>query len=162
MSLPPLDLPQSVLDIVDFTPVESIALAVLRRGLPDVPSFSLVPKDTPTFFVLVRRSPGLGSWRGDERVLDEGGVIVHVYAEDPDGDEKGSVISEAVRKVFQRAFLEHWKFEGLGSINVLRMTSEPTRVTDWITSVGPVQFADLPMGDWRYETRYAIRINPPR
>lgn len=158
----PLELPDSVYSLIENRPVEDMLLAILRRGLPDVPIVSLIANNPPPHFVLIRRLSGLGSWNGDPRFTDEGRFFVHTFTQDPDGDYKGAVLSEAVRVVLRTAWLEHWKFPGLGSVIEIQMRSEPSRKTDWATSSGPVQYADLPTGYWRYESVYSINIRKPQ
>lgn len=158
----PLGLPMSVIELAEFSPVEDLVLAILRADLPDVPSYSLIPNETPDFFVLTRRVPMLGDWGGDERFVDAGRFIIHAFTSDPDGDEKGAILSEAVRVVMRNAGRERRSIPGKGSITELRLIAEPTRKTDWATSSGPVQFADLPTGYWRYESTYQIAARKPR
>lgn len=154
-------LPASVLNLVELSPCEDIVLAILRADLPDVPSYSLIPEEVPEFFVLVRRIPGYGNWDADPRFTDTGRFYIHAFARDPDGDEKGALISEAVRVVFRNATRERRVLPGLGSVINIDVDFEPTRKTDWATSSGPVQFADLPTGFWRYETIYDFNFRKP-
>lgn len=156
------ELPLSVLSLVELSPVEDILLSILREGLPDVPIFSLIPEDAPPVFLIARRLHGMGQWNGDARFTDSGRFFVHTFTSDPDGDEKGALLSEAVRVVLRDAWLSHKNVPGLGSVISIQMLSEPSRKTDWATASGPVQFADLPTGFWRYETTYEIKIRKPR
>jgi hypothetical protein len=155
-------LPQSVLDLIEFSPVEDLLLEVLRAGLPDVPVYSLIPKDAPDLFVLVRRMAGMGGWSGDQRFTDAGRFFINTFTVDPDGDAKGAQLSEAIRVVLRDAWLSNYTSPDYGSIIRIEMSQEPARRTDWATSSGPVQFADLPTGFWRYETTYTIKIRKPR
>lgn len=156
-------LPQSVLDLIENNPVEDVLLAILRAGLPDSAVYSSIPEKTPPHFVLVRRLPGLGEWDGDQRgFVDDGRFAVHAFTQDPDGDWKGAILSEAVRVVLRNAWLNHWNEPDLGSVIRVHMIQEPSRVTDWATSAGPVQYADLPTGYWRYQSTYDIQIRTPR
>jgi hypothetical protein len=41
------------------------------------------------------------------------------------------------------------------------MDTEPTRQSDWATSSGPVQYADLPSGFYRYQTNYTVKMRRP-
>lgn len=162
-----LGLPASVTSRVKFSPIEDVGLALLRRGLPGVHSVSLIPLSIPSLFVLVRRVQEMGNYDGQRPLVDEAEFSAHIYSEDPDGDEKASLVADAVMDVMTEAFLNHWRLydaEGghLGSVNKIVCTQGPYRVTDWATSAGPVQYADLPTGDWRYEIRFRIRMNPPR
>lgn len=156
------DLPQSVLDLVELSPVEDMLLYILRAGLPDVPIVSLIAENAPPMFVLVRRIGGFGDWEGDPRFTDSGRFKVDCYTRDPDGDEKGALLSEAVRVVLRNAWLAHVNVPGRGSIIEIKMLSEPSRKTDWATASGPVQYADLPTGLWRYETTYQLLVRKPR
>lgn len=165
LDLTGLNLPASVIARVKHAPIEDFAKAVLERGLPGVPVVTKIPLDAAGRFILVRRIPEIGEYDVDisrRGQLDSADFAVHVYAEDPDGDEVASLISDAVVDVLSEAYLKHWSFEDLGSVNRVRMIQAPARVTDWATATGPVQYADLPTGDWRYEIRFRIRINPPR
>lgn len=162
LDLTGLDLPQSVLDLIELDPVEDLLLAVLRDGFPDVPVYSLIPEEIPAYFMVVRRMPGIGDYQGDPRGLtDWGRLYVHTFTSDPDGDEKGAVLQEAVRVVMRNAWLSHRVFAGLGSIARWQMVAEPTRKTDWANSTGPVQFADLPTGYWRYESIHEVEVRKP-
>lgn len=157
-----LDLPQSVLDLVELSPIEDVALYILREGLPDVPIHSLIEEDPPENFILVRRDHTLGAWDGDTRFVDAGMLAVQVFTSDPDGDEKGALLSEAVRVVLRNAWLGNMKIPGHGWLVSAQMTTAPHRVTDWATATGPVQYADLPNGRWRYESKYHIAVRKPR
>lgn len=155
-------LPASVLALVELSPIEDILLTVLRAGLPDILVCSLIPKSPPPAFILARRMHGMSTWEGDPRFTDSGRFFIHTFTEDPDGDQKGALLSEAVRVVLRNAWLAHTNVPGRGSIIEIKMSSEPARVTDWATASGPVQFADLPTGFWRYETTYQIKVRKPR
>jgi hypothetical protein len=156
------DLPTSVYALIENKPVEDIILAILREGLPDVSVVSLIPQEVPEHFVLVRRLQSLGDWHGDPRFTDEGRFAIHTYTADPDGDYKGAILSEAVRVVLRNASLHGWRHPDLGSVIEIAMVSEPTRATDWSTSTGPVQYADLPTGYWRYQSSYTLSVRRPR
>lgn len=156
-----LDLPASVLAKADFSPIEDIALAILREELPGLDIFSLIPKSPPDHFVITRRRSALGDWDGDPRFTDVGQVDVHIFAKDPDGDEKAALIGEAVRVAFRDAWLDHRSVPGRGAVIRIKQTSDPSRKTDWATASGPVQYADLPTGYWRYESSYEFRVRKP-
>lgn len=157
-----LDLPASVLDRVRDRPIEDVVLAILRRGLSDLPSYALIPPAVPAYFVLVRGLPESGEYGGRRGLFHKIDFAIHVYTEDPDGDEKATLIGDAVVDVMQQAFLEHWEFPQFGSVNKIICSQYPTRETDWATSSGPVQYADLPIGNWRNEARFRAVINTPR
>lgn len=157
------DLPQAIYDMVENRPVEDVLLAILRESMPpEVPVFSLIPEELPDNFVLVRRLAGLGEWDGDPRFTDTGRFLIHTFTQDPDGDYKGAILSEAVRVIMRNAWMNKWHRADLGSVIEIRMVSEPSRKSDFTTSSGPVQYADLPIALWRYESTYSLHVRRPR
>lgn len=163
-----MGLPQSVMDRVEFHPIEDVVLPILRDGLPGVGVYSEIPEEGLGAFiegetlplVIVRRHTEQGIWHGDPRFLDSGAFMIHAFTEDPDGDQDGAYLSEAVRTVLRDAWLSKTTVPGVGSVSSIRLYEPPRRVTDWATASGPVQFADLPTGVWRYETVYSIKVRP--
>lgn len=155
-------LPASVITLAELSPIEDILLYILRTGLPDVPTVSLIAEDPPPAFILARRQHSMGEWKGDPRFTDHARFTIHTYTEDPDGDAKGAILQEAIRVVLRNAWLNHVSVPGRGSIISIKMESDPSRVSDWATASGPVQYADLPTGFWRYEAVYSITIRKPR
>ncbi|PSL04133.1 hypothetical protein CLV30_106138 [Haloactinopolyspora alba] len=161
-----MPLPDAVDELVEFAPLEDVLLPILRDGLPGVAVYSLIPEEGLRAFVegevlpfvLVRRHAQQGYWDGDIRFLDQGDFTIHTFTADPDGDEDGARLSDAVRVVLRNAWMNKVTVPGRGSVTRLRMLESPRRVTDWATSSGPVQYADLPTGVWRYETLYGITI----
>lgn len=164
MNLDAYDLPASVKPKVALVPYEDLVLTILRKKHPDMDFDSLISYDMRDFkyaFVNVRRYPGDGYWSGRQRLLDDGSVLIEVFTKNPDGDAKGALISEALVNTIIEAGHEHEYYPGLGSIVKAELIEEPIRKTDWVTATGPVQFADLPTGTWRYETRIALKVRPP-
>ncbi|MDX3405153.1 hypothetical protein PV708_02735 [Streptomyces sp. ME02-6977A] len=155
-------LPPEIKALAELSPVEDLMLAVLRQGLPGIQVQSLIAKGQTFPLVIARRDPSFGNWQGDTRFLDAARVGVHVFCEDPDGDEDAAILSEAVRVVLRNAWLNQTVYPGLGHITRVDLASAPRRQTDWATSTGPVQYADLPTGVWRYEATYDIEIRKPR
>lgn len=155
-------LPDEIKALAELSPVEDLLLAVLRDGLPGIKVQSLISFDQTFPLVVVRRLPSFGNWEGDTRFLDAAQIAVHAFCVDPDGDEDAAILSEAVRVVLRNAWLDQVVVPGRGHLTRVDMTSAPRRVSDWATSSGPVQYADLPTGVWRYETLYQIEIRKPR
>lgn len=153
-------LPDQIKALAERTPVEDLMLAVLRDGLPGVEVKTLIADDQTFPFVLVRRITGISSL-DDPRFIDSASIAVHVFVPDPNGDEDAAILSEAVRVVIRDAWLSQKVYPGLGHITYMEMSSAPRRVTDWATATGPVQYADLPSGVWRYETHYHLEIRKP-
>ncbi len=155
-------IPPEIRALAEMSPVEDLMLTVLRDGLPGIQVQSLIEADQTFPLVLPRRDPTFGAWSGDTRFLDSARVAVHVFCQDPDGDEDAAILSEAVRVVVRNAWLTQKVFPGLGHITRADLVSAPRRQSDWATSTGPVQYADLPTGVHRYESTYDIEIRKPR
>ncbi|WDS51730.1 tail terminator [Streptomyces phage Triumph] len=155
-------LPPEIKALAELSPVEDLLLAVLRDGLPGIAVNTLISKSQTFPFVLVRRDPSFGSWAGDTRFTDSARVAVHAFCQDPNGDEDSAILSEAVRVVLRNAWLNQQVYPGRGHITRVDLASAPRRATDWATATGPVQYADLPTGVWRYEASYDIAIRKPR
>lgn len=156
-------LPPEVYAKAELSPPEDLILAILREDLWNVPIQSLISQ-SPTFpFVLVRRSPmyGIRDYSGDPRFMDAAGIEIHTFTQDPNGDEDGAILSEAVRVCMRDAWLKHRVVPGRGHITYCEMTAAPRRAPDWATATGPVQYADLPTGVWRYQTEYLVEIRKP-
>lgn len=151
-------LPDEIKAIAEFAPVEDIILPILRAGLPGIKVQTLVEDDQTFPFILVRRSPTFGQYNGDPRFTDFAEVVVHVFCVDPNGDQDAAILSEAARVVLRDAGTEKRGVPGLGYITSVEMVSVPRRSSDWATSSGPVQYADLPTAAWRYEARYEVEI----
>lgn len=155
--MPDLDLPAELLQLIEFPPIEDVLIELLRDQLFGIPVYTLIPEHPPFPFVMARRLGNqVVNWNGDPRFVDHARFSVQAFATDPDGDEKAALISEAIRVILRGHWLAHTTLQGLGSVAKLTMASAPTRVTDWATSTGPVQYADLPTDVWRYETQYNL------
>lgn len=155
------DLPPSVLETANFAPVEDVVLPILRAALPDVRIYSLIPEDTTLIpYLVVRVAPTERFWTGDDRFVDWATIFVHAFADDPDGDRKAALLSEAARVALRDAWLNQVVTEH-GSICAFRTMTRPTRRADWTTATGPVQYADLLTDTHRYEGLYAIQIRRP-
>lgn len=154
-------LPTSVLGFAERTPAEDLVLAILRDYLPDVAIQSLLDDDQQFPVVLARRSPTFGVRDPDPRFIDFATVAVSVFVDGVEADSDGAILSDAVRKAFFAACSEQRVYPGLGHLHRVRMVSAPKRVTDWASSVGPVQYADLPIGVLRYESAFDLEIRIP-
>lgn len=152
-------IPDEVRELAAFSAIEDLLLAVLRPKLAGVPVKTLISANQSFPFVLVRRVDQFGEWGGDPRFIDTATVAVHVFVEDPDGDADAEVLSQAVRAALRQSINE--VIPGLGHLSQADMVSAPRRVTDWATASGPVQYADLPSGVYRYETVYDLTLRKP-
>lgn len=153
--------PPEVAAIAEFAPVEDLLLAILREKLPSMQIQSAIWDDQTFPFILVRRAQTIGNYGGDPRFTDWAELSVHVFCQDPNGDEDAAILADAVRVVLRDAGRERKVYPGLGYLTKVELASAPRRSSDWATSSGPVQYADLPTGVWRYEARYEIEIRRP-
>lgn len=158
-----LGLPASVTNKVLLNPMEDLILTVLREGLPGVPIFTLIPMDIKDmeFFVMIRRVPTMGNWRGDPRFMDHITISVQIFTKDPDADEKAALIGEAIRVTLFEAAKAQKVYPYLGWLKSARMDEGPSRQTDWASTTGPVQYADLPAGIARYQATFSVRARRP-
>lgn len=155
-------IPDAIKALAERSPVEDLMLAILRENLPGMDVKTLIADDQTFPFILVRRIAGFGDGNEDTRFIDAASISIGTFVEDPNGDEDAAILSEAVRVVIRDAWLSQKVYPGLGHLTFQEMTSPPRRVTDWATATGPVQYADLPSGVWRYETQYHLEIKKPR
>ncbi|MFE7124033.1 hypothetical protein [Streptomyces sp. NPDC057617] len=154
--------PDHIKALAELSPVEDLLLSILRSRLPGIRVKSLVDQHEMFPLVLIRRDPSFGAWSGDTRFTDAARVVINCFAQDPDGDEDAAILSEAVRVVLRDAWLNNVVVPGRGHITRVDMNSSPRRASDWATATGPVQYANLPTGVWRYESIYDIQIRKPR
>lgn len=150
---------------VRYDPMEDVFLSILRPILQPagIKVHARVPPRPELPFVLVRKISSMGDWKGDPRgLVNRARMAVHCYTQDPNGDIKGAILGEIVGSILADASNDHWSSLTLGNVAKIEMTSEPTRQTDWATSSGPVQYADLPAGAWRYEAHYTAQVRPAR
>ena len=155
-------LPESVLRMVEYSPIEDIVLAALRKRLPDVRVQSLYRENESTPLVLIRRDPEESNWSGDPHHLDTAYIDVEVLTEGLEADTDGALLGEAVRVALRDTWLQRDIFPGLGHFVWVEQTVAPHKRSDWATATGPVQYADLPAGWSRYESSFYIEVRPWR
>jgi hypothetical protein len=156
------NLPDSVKALAEHVPAEDLLLDILRARLTDISIVTTICPDQTFPVILARRLPTFLDFPSDERFITSMDLAVHVFTEDPDGDRDAAIISEACRVVLRDAWLNHYDNPALGSVHFFDVLSPARRVTDWATASGPVQYADLPSGVWRYEARYRLVVRKPR
>src|SRR5690625_864815 len=112
----------------------------------------------PQTGVLVRKGLGAGSNASDPRGFNEDVWLeIDHFTTDPDGDIQGAQLSEAVRVVIRDAWFNQTVLNNTW-IAKFSMPAEPTRKADFADSAGPVQYADLNQGLWRYQSRYHLML----
>lgn len=149
----------AILGLVELSPVEDLLLELLPAKLPGVDVRSLIADRQGFPLVIARRSGNFGDWSGDPRFLDAARVTVHTLCDGLNADEDAGLLAEAVRVILRDS--RNIVVPHRGHLVHVTMASAPRRVTDWATATGPVQYADLPTGVWRYETTYDLVIKKP-
>lgn len=162
------ELSPDVYDIAELPPVEDPMLGLLRPrlGAAGVRVLSAIPPDMADAFpfVLVRRQYNQMHARGDARSFtDQAYIQVDVFTEGVNGDEDGATLSDAVRVILRDAWLNQ-TVEPVtkAALSSFRVIHSPRRAGDWANATGPVQYADLPAGAWRYTTTYRLTFRYPQ
>ena len=147
-------LPPEVFSLVEFTPLEDLALTALRAQFTEVPVQSLYAKGQPFPMILVRRGDDWGRPNNDTRFVQNGQLKVDTLCSGLNADEDAALLGEAVRVALMRSV--NVVFPGIGHITNVDPIDLPRRVPDWATATGPVQYANLPEGVVRYEANYEV------
>lgn len=87
---------------------------------------------------------------------------MNTITEGPDADDDGHQLQEACRKLIIEAWMNQVEVPGVGVINRITNTILGSAVSDWQTSTGVVQYANLPAGAQRFEAVYRLLLRPPR
>lgn len=150
-------LPSEVLDLVHFSPMEDLILALLRLKFTTVPVQSLIASDQTFPVILIRRGEDF-QYDGDSFVTS-GTLRVNTFAEGLNADDDAALLGEAARVALQQSL--NIVIPDKGHLSKFRVISMPVRRPDWATSTGPVQYADLPTGVVRYEATYEVAFRRP-
>jgi hypothetical protein len=108
-----------------------------------------------------RRSGGIADNVGDERFLHPVLVSVSTIASGIDADEIAEELQEAVRICLHQAQINQTVVPNGGVINRIANASSPSRVSDYATSTGIVQYASLPAGWVRFESIWRLILRSP-
>lgn len=152
-----------------FAPATDLVQAILKPLEGEVPGLkvrSLIEQNMTTPYVLARMT--FGSWTSDSfhdsdnRFSRRAIVDVHVFTDGVDGDTSAWALSELCWQVLHRAVANQTVVPGVGSIAFLRINSPARRVSDWATSTGVQQYANLDKNYTRYQAVYGIVQRPDR
>lgn len=158
----------------EFGAVEDYLLAVLRPLEAEVPDLRVVAYiEADDAFsehqnhILARRVPGafanasFGS--NEERFVQRGMIRIETFTndgQDGNGDLRGSKLQEICRRRLLTVYRKQVVVPGVGHLCELRNSSPAHRTSDWQSSTGVVQYANLPHNMHRYETTYGIIMRP--
>jgi hypothetical protein len=125
---------------------------------------TLYSEDLTPPLVLARRERRSGAigLQADERFESSAIITVNAITEGLDADEEAEELQEACRIALLQAFTEQRVYPNGGSISLLKVASPASRVSDWATSTGVVQYAALPTGWTRHESVWRLMIRPPK
>jgi hypothetical protein len=150
-----------------FGSVDDLLLKIMRDFFVDHPEIhigSLYASGLQPPIIIVRRERRSGQASidsTDDRFIQPAIVSVNTITSGPDADQLGEEIQEACRIAIREAQQNQVTYPGLGSISAITNSVEPSRVADWATSTGQVQYASLPKGWTRFESVYRLLIRPP-
>lgn len=153
-----------------FAPVEDLVVALLKPVEQFVPGLRISPwienySGYHLPYVVVRREAGAfaSDVFGDPDTTFVQRAVIHIetFTADPDGDRKGAWLQEILRVRLRTCWKKGIVVPGLGHIGRVRVSSPPHRATDWATSTGVVQYANLPKNTHRYEATYGLITRPP-
>lgn len=99
---------------------------------------------------------------GDPRFLKPELITLNTFGEGVNADKEAEQLQEACRIALMEAWQEQRYFPGAGTISSLEVTSVASRVSDFATSTGVVQYASLPVGWERYESVWRLQLRPPK
>lgn len=115
--------------------------------------------------VLARNEKRSGSafiTRGDSRFVKPELITLNTFGEGVNADKLAGQLQEACRIALMDAWQTQRYFPGSGTISTLELASPGSRVSDFATSTGVVQYAALPAGWERYESVWRLQIRPPK
>lgn len=108
-----------------------------------------------------RRSGAVGLRDYDDRHLQSAIISINTITSGVDADELCEELQEACRVAIRQAQQDQTIVPGVGHIAYIQSSITPSRVSDWATSTGVVQYAALPKGWVRYESVYLLMLRPP-
>lgn len=108
-----------------------------------------------------RRSGAVGLSDYDDRYVQSSIVSINTITSGVDADELCEELQEACRLAIRQAQQDQTVVPGCGHISLIKSSIMPSRVSDWATSTGVVQYAALPKGWVRYEAVYLLIVRPP-
>lgn len=117
---------------------------------------------TPAIIATRERRSGNGEARNaDDRFLEPAVVSINTLTSGLEAMRDGADLQEMCRVALRQAQLEQKVFPGLGHIAAIENSTAASRVSDWATSTGVVQYATLPKGVVRFESVFRLLIRPP-
>lgn len=108
-----------------------------------------------------RRSGTIAPQSHDERYLKPVVVSVNTLTSGLEAESDGEALQEMVRIAITQAQLRQTVFPGVGHISKIENSTVASSASDWATSTGITQYAQLPKGVVRWESVFRLLIRPP-
>lgn len=149
-----------------FGSTDGLLMAIFREFFAgqDIRVGTLYTEDMPTPALIARRErrSGNGEARSaDDRWLEPAIVSVNTLTSGLEAERDGAALQEMCRIALRQSQLAQKAYPGLGHISAIENSTAASRVSDWATSTGVVQYATLPKGVVRYESVFRLLIRPP-
>lgn len=150
-----------------FGSANKLVLRIFRdffAGQSDVHIGSLFTEDMPTPAIVSRaerRSATISHDPADNRYMKPVIISVNTITSGLEAEAEGHDLQEMCRVALVEAQLNQLAFPGLGHISNIENSTVASRVSDWATTTGIVQYAALPKGAVRYESIFRLIIRPP-
>ena len=153
-----------------FGSPQRLVLYVLREWFKDTDYglhiATLMPNDFDGRlpFVLVRsnqRTGNEGVRSADERFMRTVSIGIETITTGLNAENDGYELQESCRLALLWAQREQLTIPGVGSIASFIRSNDISRVSDYATSTGVVQYASLPKGAVRHEAIYQMMMRPP-
>lgn len=156
----------SIASIPIFGSADELILGILRPFFEgkDVHIGTLYSHGIEPPMIIARRERRSGTQAADvadDRFVQPAIFSINTITSGVDADEVGEELQEACRIAIRQAVINQTVIPGAGHIVKLDNAIIPSRVSDWATSSGVVQYSQLPKGWVRYESVYRCILAPP-
>lgn len=156
----------SKIHIPVFGSTDGLLMAIFREFFAgqDIKIGTLYTEDMPTPTLIARRErrSGNGEMRNtDDRFMETAIVSVNTLTSGLEAEADGASLQEMCRIALRQAVMDQKAYPGLGHLAAIENSTAASRVSDWATSTGVVQYATLPKGVVRYESVFRLLIRPP-
>jgi len=149
-----------------FGSANKLVLSIFRSFFvgQDIHIGSLFTEDMATPAIIARherRSGTVSHDAADSRYLKPVIISVNTVTSGLEAERDGHDLQEMCRVALVEAQLKQLTIPGLGHISNIENSTVASKVSDWATSTGVVQYAALPKGAVRYESIFRLIIRPP-
>jgi hypothetical protein len=156
----------SQLNLPVFGSTDGLLMAIFREFFAgqDIQIGTLFVEGIEAPAIIARRERRSGNGErgsGDDRYLEPAVVSINTLTSGLEAESDGYALQEMCRIALRQAQLEQKTYPGLGHISKIENSTAASRVSDWATSTGIVQYATLPKGVSRWEANYRLLIRPP-